>query len=161
MADGALLAVAGYQVEVNPGSDVSRPASWRHVCLSSLYCPLYVALSIRSSVLMSLRFDSPGFLLTSLSCLALLVSKRVSQFGDELAAVEADGSHSHPAALDANVAGLDVPFADPGLGLALGAFGAEVVGLKLHLRPTINAVGFSGIDVFFGKQMGVYVKALR
>ena len=104
---------------------------------------------------MSLSFDSPSFLLTSLSCLALLVFNSVSQFGDELAAVEADGPYSHPAALDADVAGLDVPFADPGLGAALGAFGAEVVGLKLHLRSTINAVGFSGIDVFFGKQMGV------
>jgi len=110
---------------------------------------------------MSLWFDSPGSLLTALSCLSLFVSKRVSQFADELAAVEADGPYSHPPALDANVAGLDVPFADPGLGAAPGAFGAEVVGLKLHLRSTINAVGFSGIDVFFGKQMGVYVKALR
>jgi len=55
--------------------------------------------------------------------------------------VEADGAYSHPTALDAHVAGLDVPFADPGLRLALGAFGAEVVGLESHLRSTINAVG--------------------
>jgi len=104
---------------------------------------------------MSLWFDSPGLLLTSLRCLSLSVCKRVSQFGDELAAVKADGPYSHPSAVDANVAGLDIPFSDPGLGAAPGAFGAEVVGLQLHLRSTINAVGFSGIDVFFGKQMGV------
>jgi hypothetical protein len=120
-----------------------------------LYCPLYVALSVRSCVLASLLFDSPGFLLPSLSDLSLFVSKSVSQFGDELAAVEADGPYSHPAALDADVAGLDIPFGNPGLGLALGAFGAEVVGLESHLRSTINAVGFCGTDVFFGKQMGV------
>ena len=72
----------------------------------------------------------------------------MSQFGGELAAVEADGAYSHPAALDADVAGLDIPFGDPRLGAALGAFGAEVVGLKLHLRSTINAVGFCGTDVF-------------
>ena len=107
---------------------------------------------------MSVSSDSPGFRLTSLSCLALFVSKSVSQFGDELAAVEADGPYSHPAALDADVAGLDVPFGNPGLCLALDAFGAEVVGLESHLRSTINAVGFSGIDVFFGKQMGVHLK---
>ena len=69
--------------------------------------------------------------------------------------MEADGPYSHPAALEPDVAGLDIPFADPGLGPALEAFGAEVVGLQSHLSSTINAVGFSGIDVFFGKQMGV------
>jgi len=103
-------------------------------------------------------FDSPGFLLTSLSCLSLFVSKRASQFGDELAAVEANGPYSHPAPLEANVAGLDIPFADPGLRLALGAFGAEVVGLESHLSSTIGMPQGSGIDVFFGKQMGVHLK---
>ena len=72
--------------------------------------------------------------------------------------MEADGSYSHPAALDADVAGLDIPFADPGLGLALEAFGAEVVGLESHLRSTIEMRWDSGIDVFFGKQMGVHLK---
>ena len=110
---------------------------------------------------MSLWFDSPSFLLTSLSCLSLFASKRVSQFGDELAAVEADGPYSHPSTLDANVAGLDVPFADPGLGAAPGAFGAEVVGLQLHLRSTIGMPRGSGADVFFGKQMGVHLKLSR
>jgi hypothetical protein len=105
---------------------------------------------------MSLWFDSPSFLLTSLGCLSLFVSKSVSQFGDELATVEADGPHSHPAALEPDVAGLDVTFADPGFGTGFGAFGAEVVGLESHLSSTINAVGFSGIDVFFGKQIGVH-----
>ena len=62
--------------------------------------------------------------------------------------MKADGPYSHPAALDADVAGLDVPFADPGLRLALGGFGAEVVWLESHLRSTTNAVGFSGTDVF-------------
>ena len=109
-------------------------------------------LSVRSCVLVSLLFVSPGFLLTSLSCLSVFASKRASQFGDELAAVEADGPYSHPSALEADVAGLNVAFADSGLGLALGAFGAEVVGLKLHLRSTINAVWCSGTDVFLGKQ---------
>jgi hypothetical protein len=90
----------------------------------------------------SLLFDSPGFLLTSLSCLSLFVSKSVSQFGDELAAVEADGPYSHPAALDANVAGLDVTFADPWLGPALEAFGAEIMGLESHLSSIISVVGF-------------------
>ena len=90
----------------------------------------------------SLSFDSPGFLLTSLSCLSLFVSKSVSQFGDELAAVEADGPYSHPAALDADVAGLDVPFAYAGLGSALEAFGAEVMGLESHLSSIISVVGF-------------------
>jgi hypothetical protein len=80
--------------------------------------------------------------------LSLFVSKSVSQFGDELAAVEADGPYSHPAALDANVAGLNVPFADPGVGLALEAFGAEVVGLESHLRSTIEMRWDSGDDVF-------------
>ena len=56
--------------------------------------------------------------------------------------MEADGPYSHPPALDADVAGLDVPFAEPGLRLALGGVGAEVVGLKLHSRPTINAASF-------------------
>ena len=112
-------------------------------------------------VLVSLLFDSPSFPLTSLSCLSVFASKRVSHFGDELAAVEADGPYPHPAALDADVAGLDVSFADPRFGAALGALGAEVVGLESHLRSTINAVWFSGIDVFFGKQMGVYVKAVK
>jgi len=56
--------------------------------------------------------------------------------------VEADGAYSHPAALNADVAGLDVPFADPGLRLARGGVGAEVVGLEFHSRSTINAVGF-------------------
>ena len=69
--------------------------------------------------------------------------------------MEADGPYSHPAALDADVAGLDIPFADPGLRLAFRAFGAEAVGLESHLRSTINAVGFCGTDVFFGKQIGV------
>jgi len=62
--------------------------------------------------------------------------------------VEADGPYSHPAALYADVAGLDVPFPNPGLRGAPGTFGAEVVGLEFHSRSTINAVGFSGIDVF-------------
>jgi hypothetical protein len=66
--------------------------------------------------------------------------------------VEADGPYSHPAALDANVAGLDVPFTDPGLGPAFGAFGAEVVRLESHSRSTIRIRWGSGIDVFFGKQ---------
>lgn len=101
-----------------------------------------VPLSVLSCVLASPLFDSPGFLLTSLGCLSLFLSKRVSQFGDEFSAVKADGPYSHPPSLNADVAGLDVPFADPGLRLAFGAFGAEVVGLELHSRPTINALGF-------------------
>ena len=55
--------------------------------------------------------------------------------------MEADGPYSDPAALDADVAGLDVPFADPGLRLALGGVGAEVMRLEFHSRSTINAVG--------------------
>ena len=108
---------------------------------------------------MSLWFDSPSFLLTSLSCLSLFASKRVSQFGDELAAVEADGPYSHPAALDADVAGLDVPFSDPGLRLALGGVGAEVVGLESHLRSTINAASFWK-QRFFRKTIRSYVKLI-
>jgi hypothetical protein len=106
---------------------------------------------------MSLWFDSPGFLLTSLGCLSLFVSRSASQFGDELAAVEADGPYSHPPALDADVAGLDVPFADSGLRLALGGVGAEVVGLKSHLRSTINGVGLWH-RCFFRKTNGVHLK---
>lgn len=67
--------------------------------------------------------------------------------------MEADGPYSHPAALDADVAGLDVPFADPGLGLALGGVGAEVVGLESHLTSTINVVGFCD-RCFFRKTNG-------
>jgi hypothetical protein len=74
--------------------------------------------------------------------------------------VKADGPYSHPAALEADVAGLDIPFADPGLRLAFRAFGAEVVGLESHLRSTIEMRWGSGIDVFFGKQIGVYVKVV-
>jgi len=87
-----------------------------------------------SCVLLGLAFDSPGFFLTSLSCLSLLLSKSVSQFGGELATVEADSPYSHPAPLDADVAGLDVAFADPGLRFGLRAFGAEVVGLEFHVK---------------------------
>jgi len=72
--------------------------------------------------------------------------------------METDGPYSHPAALDADVAGLDIPFADPGVGPALEAFGAEVVGLESHLRSIIEMGWDSGIDVFFGKQMGVHLK---
>ena len=72
--------------------------------------------------------------------------------------MEADGPYSHPAALEANVAGLNVPFADAGLGAALGALGAEVVGLESHLSSTIKMRWGSGIDVYFGKQMGVHLK---
>ena len=50
-----------------------------------------------------------------------------------MAAVEADGPYPHPSGLDADIAGLDVAFADPGLRLALRAFGAEVVGLEFHV----------------------------
>jgi len=67
--------------------------------------------------------------------------------------VEADGPYSHPAALDTDVAGLDVAFGDPGLRLAPGGGGAEVMGLELHLRSTINAVGFWD-RCFFGKTNG-------
>ena len=88
-----------------------------------------LVLCVLPCVLVSLLFDSPSFLSTSLSYLSLFVSKSVSQFGDEFSAVKADGAYSDPPALDADVAGLDVPFADPGLRSALGAFGAEVVGL--------------------------------
>jgi hypothetical protein len=48
--------------------------------------------------------------------------------------MEADGPYSHPPALDADVASLDVPFADPGLRLALGGVGAEVMGLEFHVK---------------------------
>ena len=72
--------------------------------------------------------------------------------------MEADGAYSHPAALDADVAGRNVPFANPGLGSALEAFGAEVMGLESHLSSTIGMPRGSGIDVFFGKQMGVHLK---
>jgi hypothetical protein len=64
----------------------------------------------------------------------LFVFKRLSQFWGEFCAVEVDGPYSHPAALDADVAGLDVAFADPGLRSALRAFGAEVVGLEFHVK---------------------------
>ena len=117
-----------------------------------------LVLSVLPCVQVSLLVDSPGFLLPSLSCLSLFVSKSVSQFGDELAAVEADGPYSHPAALEADVAGLNVPFADPGLGSALEAFGTEVMGLESYLSSTIGMPRGSGIDVFFGKQMGVHLK---
>jgi hypothetical protein len=138
VADGAMLAVPECEVSVGPESSSGGPSSRCHGCSPyELPCAL-----------VSLLFDSPGFLLTSLSCLSLFVSKSVSQFGDELAAVEADGPYSHPAALDANVAGLNVPFADPGVGLALEAFGAEVVGLESHLRSTIEMRWDSGDDVF-------------
>ena len=83
---------------------------------------------------MSLLFDSPGFFLTSLVSLSLFLSKSVSQFGDELAAVKADGAYPHPPALDAHVAGLDVPLAGPGPGSTLGGFRAEVVRLEFHVK---------------------------
>jgi hypothetical protein len=72
--------------------------------------------------------------------------------------VEADGPYSHPAELDADVAGLNIPFGNPWLRVALGGVGAEVVGLESHLRSTIEMRRGSGIDVFFGKQMGVHLK---
>ena len=59
-----------------------------------------------------------------------------------MAAIQADRAYSDPPSPNADVAGLDVPFANPGLGSAFGPFGAEVVGLKSHLRSTINALGF-------------------
>jgi hypothetical protein len=87
-------------------------------------------------------FDSPGFLLTSLSCLSLFVFRTVSRFRGELAAVEADGAYSHPAAFDADVARLDVALSNPGFRAAFRSFRAEVVRLKFHLRSTLNALGF-------------------
>jgi hypothetical protein len=68
--------------------------------------------------------------------------------------VKADGPYSHPAALDADVAGLDIPFADPGLRLAFRAFRAEVVGLESHLSSTIRMRWGSGTDVLFRKKPG-------
>ena len=56
----------------------------------------------------------------------------VSEFGDEFAAVEAERADADPAALDADVAGLDVALADPGLRSALWPPGAEVVRLEFH-----------------------------
>ena len=109
---------------------------------------------------MSLWFDSPGFLLTSLSCLSLFVSKRVSQFGDELAAVETDGPYSHPVALDADVAGLDVPFADPGLGAAPGAFWGRSSGAVVSSKVYHKCGGVLWDRCFFRKTNGC-VRAVR
>jgi len=53
----------------------------------------------------------------------------VSQFGDEFAAVQAERADADPPAPDADVAGLDVALADPGLRSALWPPGAEVVRL--------------------------------
>lgn len=64
----------------------------------------------------------------------LFLSTIVSQFRGELAAIEADGPYPHPAALDADIAGLDVAFADPGLRFGFRTFGAQVVGLEFHVN---------------------------
>lgn len=64
----------------------------------------------------------------------LFVFKRLAQFGGELSAVQADGPYPHPSALDADIAGLNVAFADPGLGSDPGGFGTEVVGLEFHVK---------------------------
>jgi hypothetical protein len=138
VTDRALLSVSECQVSVGPGSGVCCPASWCH-CGFLASWPLVVL-----PVLFVSLFDSPCFFLTSLVCLVSFVFKGVSEFRGELAAVEANGPYSHPPSLNADVAGLDVPFADPGLRFTLGAFGAEVVGLKFHLRSTINALRFWG-----------------
>ena len=66
--------------------------------------------------------------------------------------MEADGPYSHPAALDTDVAGLDVAPGDPRLRLAPGAFRAEVVGLEFHSRlmpgscPVSSTAGVSSSD---------------
>ena len=87
-------------------------------------------------------FGPRNFLSTSLACFFLFVFKWLSQFRGELAAIEANRPYSDPSSPNADIAGLDVPFANPGLRSAFGAFGAEVVGLEFHLRSTINALGF-------------------
>ena len=61
-----------------------------------------------------------------------MVFRGLSDFGDEFAAVQADGSDSGPAPVDTDVAGLDVALADPGpAGTSAGfdSLGAEVVRL--------------------------------
>jgi hypothetical protein len=70
-------------------------------------------------------FDPPSFFLTSLICFFSSVFKGLSEFRSELAAVEADSAYSRPPAVDADVACLDIPFANPGLGSAFGALGEK------------------------------------
>jgi len=76
-----------------------------------------------------------------------------------LAAVEADGADSDPAALDADIAGLDVAFADPRLRSALRAFGAEVVGLEFHVK-VYHKCGVVVETKIFRKTIRSYVKLI-
>jgi len=93
-------------------------------------------------------FDSLCSLLTSLVVCSLFLFRAVSQFRDELAAVEADSSNPHPAPPDTNVARFNIPLPNPGLSSALGAFRAKVMRLQFHIRSTINVGWFWGRSFF-------------
>ena len=108
--------------------------------LVSLWFPFLV--SVGCPVYSVHLFDSPGFFLTSPICLFSFVANGLPQFRGELAAVEANRPYSHPSPPDADVARLDIPLANPGLRSAFRAFRAKIMGLKFHVRSTINAGRF-------------------
>ena len=66
----------------------------------------------------------------------------MSQFRDGLSTVKANCSYYHPAVLDADIAGFDITFTNPGLRSTSRGFGTEIVGLEFHVRSTINAGWF-------------------
>ena len=79
-------------------------------------------------------------------------------FGDELAAVKANGANSNPLTLDAHVAGFDIPLSNAGMSLPSAAFDAtraKVVGLEFHSRYTIKLGRFGGA-LFFWKTIHSY-----
>ena len=75
-------------------------------------------------------------------------------FGDELAAIEANCADPDAPPLDADVARFDVALSDGRLALASSAFdavGAKVMRLEFHSRYTIKLGRFRR-PLFFGKQ---------
>jgi len=83
----------------------------------------------------------------------LLITQVLSDFGDELVAVEANRADSDPPSLDADVAHPDVPLPDAGLALTSSAFDAvraKVVGLEFHresfIAPSSLCHASSGIS---------------
>lgn len=134
VTDSAGLAIAKDEIAVGPGSGFFTPAAGAEVCVLILvsFVAVWVVVMVSWFFVRGLLFDSPGFFLTSLIYFFWLVLKRLSQFGDEFGAVQADGPDSGPAAVDTDVARLDVALADPGPAGAPGwfdAFGTEVVRL--------------------------------
>ena len=87
-------------------------------------------------------FDSPCFLLTSLVVCSLFLFKAVAQFRGEFSAIEANHANSHPTAVDADIASINITLPNPGLRSTSKGFGIEIVGLEFHVRSTINAGWF-------------------